>query len=102
MDLFLLFEVLVRQTKAMKDTNKSLKDELKKKMESNSVLKTLSNTASNREIPSTPMRKNCLMAASKSAELPKQPSSIIQSTHTWTPAEKARIVPNHQVGLHYK
>ncbi|XP_072335937.1 synaptonemal complex protein 1-like [Scyliorhinus torazame] len=42
------------------------------------------------------MRKNCLMAASKSAELPKQPSSIIQSTHTWTPAEKARIVPNHQ------
>ncbi|XP_038676775.1 synaptonemal complex protein 1 isoform X4 [Scyliorhinus canicula] len=89
-------EVLVRQTKAMKDTNKSLKDELKKKMESNSVLKTLNNTASNREVPSTPMRKNCLMAASKSAELPKQPGSIIQSIHTWTPAEKARIAPNHQ------
>uniref|UniRef100_UPI00398ED9D3 synaptonemal complex protein 1-like isoform X3 n=1 Tax=Pristiophorus japonicus TaxID=55135 RepID=UPI00398ED9D3 len=91
-------EGFAKQTKTMKGTVKSLKDELKKKVESNSKLKNLSDNASNCEVPSTPVRKNSLSTASKSAELFKESgrASIIQRTHTWTPAEKTKIVPNHQ------
>ncbi|XP_055510781.1 synaptonemal complex protein 1 isoform X1 [Leucoraja erinacea] len=90
-------ETFENHVKALKGTVKSLKDEIKKKVESNSSLMNKNNSASNCEVSKTPVRKNNLSTASKSAELPKQSeSSIIQHFHTWTPAEKAKVFPNHQ------